>query len=87
VKYSVRESQLVAPRSSRPTIHSSAGGDRVRPRLRAARERFDLALPDDLARDPRSVRLFDVLASRSFRRELSELGYDAEHSGEQLCTL
>ncbi len=49
-------------------------------------ERFDLALPDDLADDARAQRLLDVLASRGFRRELSELGYDAEHSGEQLCT-
>jgi putative molybdopterin biosynthesis protein len=51
------------------------------------RERFDLAVPDDLADDPRTLRLFDVLSNRSFRRELAELGYDAGHSGDRLCGL
>ncbi|HEX5660854.1 MAG TPA: substrate-binding domain-containing protein [Polyangiales bacterium] len=50
-------------------------------------ERFDLAVPADLADDPRTLRLLEVLANRSFRRELGELGYDAEHSGELLCEL
>lgn len=50
-------------------------------------ERFDLALPDDVREDTRTLRLLDVLSSRNFRRELGELGYDAAHAGEQLCTL
>lgn len=50
-------------------------------------ERFDLAVPHDLADDPRIQRLFDVLSHRSFRRELAELGYDAERSGDHLCAL
>lgn len=47
-------------------------------------ERFDLAVPDDLGDDARVQRLLEVLASASFRRELSELGYDARAAGERV---
>jgi putative molybdopterin biosynthesis protein len=50
-------------------------------------ERFDLALTDDLAGDARTERMFDVLASRAFRRELTELGYDAANAGQKLIDI
>jgi hypothetical protein len=50
-------------------------------------ERFDLAGPDDLADDPRTLRLLSMLGQRGVRRELGELGYDAERAGELLCKL
>ncbi len=40
-------------------------------------ERFDLIVPEDLADDPRVQRMFETLASATFRRELDALGYDA----------
>ncbi len=50
--------------------------------LPIAEERFDLVLAHDAATDPRLVRLFEVLNSASFRRELSSLGgYDAAECG------
>jgi putative molybdopterin biosynthesis protein len=50
-------------------------------------ERFDLAIPDDLAHDTRTVRLLDMLSSRAFRRELNELGYDATHAGDKITDI
>lgn len=44
-------------------------------------ERFDLIVPEDLSDDPRVERMFETLASGTFRRELDALGYDA-----RLCT-
>lgn len=40
-------------------------------------ERFDLIVPEDLADDPRVSRMFETLATSTFRRELDALGYDA----------
>ena len=50
-------------------------------------ERFDLAVPGDLHADPRILRLLEVLGSAPFRRELSELGYDARESGAQVSDI
>lgn len=52
-----------------------------------AEERYDLALPRSALTDPRVARLFDVLVSKSFRRELSALGYDVRGAGEQVAEL
>lgn len=50
-----------------------------------AEERYDLAVPRSGLSDPRLPRLFDVLASGEFRRELSVLGYDARPAGERVA--
>ncbi len=50
-----------------------------------AEERVDLALPLAALSEPRMVRLFDVLVSGEFRRELSVLGYDVRASGERVA--
>lgn len=50
-----------------------------------AEERYDLALPLEALADPRMARLFDVLVSGDFRRELSVLGYDVRCSGERVA--
>lgn len=50
-----------------------------------AEERYDLALPLEALVDPRLSRLFDVLVSGGFRRELSELGYDVSCAGERVA--
>ncbi len=52
--------------------------------LPLAEERYDLVLPLDFINDSRAKRLFDVLASGAFRRDLGALGYDARESGAQL---
>jgi putative molybdopterin biosynthesis protein len=48
-------------------------------------ERYDLAVPTASLQDPRLERLFDVLVSGSFRRELSALGYDVRCAGERIA--
>lgn len=48
-------------------------------------ERYDLAVPRSGLADPRLVRLFDVLVSGEFRRELSTLGYDVGPAGERVA--
>ncbi len=50
-----------------------------------AEERYDLAFPVEALTDPRMARLFDVLVSGAFRRELSVLGYDVRCSGERVA--
>jgi putative molybdopterin biosynthesis protein len=55
------------------------------PFLPLLEERFDLVLPEDLASEPRVLRLFDTLASGGFRRELSALGYDTRVSGSKIA--
>ncbi len=47
-----------------------------------AEERFDLVLDRDASSDPRLARLFEVMQSKSFHRELSSLGgYDVTECG------
>lgn len=48
-------------------------------------ERYDLVLPRDELSDPRLGRLFDVMTSGPFRRELSSLGYDLAQCGERVA--
>ncbi|HET7543757.1 MAG TPA: substrate-binding domain-containing protein [Polyangiaceae bacterium] len=50
-----------------------------------AEERYDLALPSDELSDPRLARLFEVMTSAAFRRELRALGYDATDCGERVA--
>jgi molybdate-binding protein/DNA-binding XRE family transcriptional regulator len=50
-------------------------------------ERYDLAIPRSALEDPRLSRLFDVLRSGTFRRELASLGYDASASGDQVAEI
>ncbi|HKP62914.1 MAG TPA: substrate-binding domain-containing protein [Polyangiales bacterium] len=50
-------------------------------------ERFDLAVRADELADPRLQRLFDLLTSRSFRRELASVGYDVEPSGDRVAQI
>lgn len=50
-----------------------------------AEERYDLVLPTTLLGDRRIARLFDVLSSALFRRELTALGYDTSASGTQVA--
>lgn len=52
-----------------------------------AEERYDLALPLPALDDPRIARLFDVLVSGDFRRELSVLGYDVRLSGQRVAEI
>ncbi|HEY0463792.1 MAG TPA: substrate-binding domain-containing protein [Polyangiaceae bacterium] len=52
-----------------------------------AEERYDLVLPRDELTDPRLARLFDVMTSGPFRRELSSLGYDLEQCGERVAEI
>jgi molybdate-binding protein/DNA-binding XRE family transcriptional regulator len=47
-----------------------------------AEERYDLAVPRSALSDPRLARLFDVVSSAEFRRELSALGYDVSAAGD-----
>jgi molybdate-binding protein/DNA-binding XRE family transcriptional regulator len=53
--------------------------------LPLAEERYDLVVPAGQLSDPRLARLFDVVASAPFRRELAELGYDTRASGERVA--
>lgn len=46
-------------------------------------ERYDLAVSSEGLGDPRLARLFDVLSSRAFRRELGALGYDVSEAGRR----
>jgi molybdate-binding protein len=50
-----------------------------------AEERYDLALPAATLADRRISRLFEVLVSGGFRRELTVLGYDVRGSGERVA--
>jgi molybdate-binding protein len=50
-----------------------------------AEERYDLTVPLSGFEDRRLQRLFDVLASAEFRRELSSLGYDPASSGNRIA--
>jgi molybdate-binding protein len=50
-----------------------------------AEERYDLVVPRHLLEDPRVQRLFDVMASGGFRRELAALGYDVRSCGERVA--
>ncbi len=53
--------------------------------LPLAEERYDLVVPAGQLSDPRLARLFDVVASSAYRRELSALGYDTRASGERVA--
>lgn len=50
-----------------------------------AEERYDLVLPVPLVTDARMARLFDVLTSAAFRRELSAVGYDVSGTGARVA--
>lgn len=50
-----------------------------------AEERFDLVLTPAAFTDGRLQRLFDVLTSAEFRRELTELGYDMRCAGDRVA--
>jgi molybdate-binding protein/DNA-binding XRE family transcriptional regulator len=50
-----------------------------------AEERYDLAVPSDELSDPRIARLFEVMTSAAFRRELRALGYDVAECGERIA--
>jgi molybdate-binding protein len=50
-----------------------------------AQERYDMVLPLEFLGDKRAQRLFDVLSSGEFRRDLSALGYDAREAGGQIA--
>ncbi len=52
-----------------------------------AEERYDLAVPVSALGEPRIGRLFDVLVSGGFRRELSALGYDVRCSGQRVAEI
>lgn len=52
-----------------------------------AEERFDLVLPLEALADARLARLFDVLSSSAFQRELGCLGYDVRASGVRVAEL
>lgn len=53
--------------------------------LPLAEERFDLAIPHDLATDARVERMVDVLGSRAFRLELESAGgYQVGTAGQQV---
>jgi len=52
-----------------------------------AEERYDLVVPSDELGDPRLVRLFEVMATGAFQRELSSLGYDVEKCGERVAEI
>lgn len=50
-----------------------------------AEERYDLATTLALVDDPRIQRMFDVMTTAAFRRELGALGYDVAHAGERVA--
>jgi molybdate-binding protein len=52
-----------------------------------AEERFDLVLSLEALADARLARLFDVLSSGAFQRELACLGYDVRSSGARVTEL
>ena len=52
-----------------------------------AEERYDIVVPSDEVGDPRLVRLFEVMATGAFQRELSSLGYDVEKCGDRVAEI
>jgi molybdate-binding protein len=52
-----------------------------------AQERYDLVVARDELSDPRFVRLFEVMTSAPFRRELAALGYDVGQCGERVAEI
>ncbi|NJK88784.1 MAG: helix-turn-helix domain-containing protein [Myxococcales bacterium] len=52
-----------------------------------AEERYDVVLPESLLSDPRFRRLFDVMSSGEFRREISSLGYDVSATGARVADI
>ena len=52
-----------------------------------AQERYDLVVPRDDLQDPRLARLFEVMSSGPFRRELSSLGYDLGQCGTRAAEI
>jgi len=52
-----------------------------------AEERYDLVVPRDELAEPRLVRLFDVMTSGPFRRELALLGYDPRQCGARVAEI
>lgn len=50
-----------------------------------AEERYDLAIPLAAMRDPRIVRLLEVMTAAPLRRELSALGYDVRSCGDRVA--
>jgi len=52
-----------------------------------AEERYDLAVPVAELQGPRLQRLFDVMTSGAYRRELTALGYDPTSSGDKVAEL
>jgi putative molybdopterin biosynthesis protein len=50
-----------------------------------ADERYDLIIPSALLTDVRLARLFDMLASQAFRRDLDALGYDTTRAGQTVA--
>jgi len=50
-----------------------------------AQERYDVVVARDDLTDPRLVRLFEVMSSASFRRELVALGYDVAQCGGRVA--
>jgi molybdate-binding protein len=57
------------------------------PFIPLAEERYDLALRAEHEQDPRIQRLLNQLCARSFRRELSSLGYDTRTTGQRVAEL
>ncbi len=52
-----------------------------------AQERYDLVVARDDLADPRLVRLFEVMTSAPFRRELVTLGYDVGQCGQRVAEI
>jgi putative molybdopterin biosynthesis protein len=50
-----------------------------------ADERYDLIIPSALLADARLARLFDMLASQPFRRDLDAVGYDTRFAGQTVA--
>ena len=52
-----------------------------------AEERYDVVVAHDDLNDPRLARLFEVMSSGPFRRELSALGYDLRQCGTRVAEI
>jgi molybdate-binding protein len=52
-----------------------------------AEERFDLVVPRAALGDPRVARLFEMLVSAPYLRELDALGYDTRSAGDRVADL
>jgi len=52
-----------------------------------AEERYDLVVPRDELNDARITRLFDVMTTSAFRREIAALGYDARQCGDRVAEI